>query len=289
MAVERDPYTGQNTTGHEWNGIKELDTPIPKPVIWFYVLTIIFSIAFWFLYPAWPYFSDFTRGLLEYSSRQDVLNRVEKAEHKKLEFNSELISGDLEELVGNTILRARYEKSASILFQDNCAACHGKDLQGQTGFPNLKDSHWLWSGDIGEIETTIKYGINSGHEDERSAEMPAFGRDQMLSKEDVSHVVEHVLAISGQKHDAEKSKKGETVFAENCMACHGDGGKGGLENGAPDLTDKAWIYGSSRREIYHTLWNGRKGVMPAWSKRLSEPDIRKLSLYLIWNGHAESK
>ncbi len=289
MAIERDPYTGQNTTGHEWNGIKELDTPIPKPVIWFYALTIIFSIAFWCLYPAWPYFSDFTRGVLEYSSRRDVLNSVEQAQSSKAAFDRELIKGDLDELASNNGIRARYEKSAAILFQDNCAACHGKNLKGQTGFPNLKDSHWLWSGDISEIETTIKYGINSGHEEERSAEMPAFGRDQMLSKEDISIVVEYVLALSGQKYDGEKSKKGEAVFTENCVACHGDNGKGGLENGAPDLTDKAWIYGSSRKEIYHTLWSGRKGVMPAWHQRLSEADIRKLSLYLIWNGHVDRK
>ena len=288
MAVESDPVSGQTTTGHEWDGITELNTPTPSPVKWSYVLTTLFAVLMWVLYPAWPYVSDFTRGVLGHSSRDAVASRIEAAKTRRTDFDKDIATGDLAELADDPSIRAKYEASTAILYQDNCAACHGRALRGQTGFPDLTDGDWLWSDDLEEIATTIRLGINANDDDSRFAEMPAFGELQMLPRQDINHVVQYVLAISGQEHDAAKSEKGAAVFEEHCVACHGEEGQGGMQLGAPSLTDDAWLYGSSRHIIYQTVWSGRRGVMPAWAGRLSETDIRKLTLYVKWLGDGGS-
>ncbi len=289
MEVEYDPVTGRHTTGHEWNGIKELDTPIPAIVKWCYGLTILFSIIWWILYPSWPYVSDFMRGIAGYSSRHVVTTQLQDATAQRAVFDSDLLKGSLVTLAADPDARKKYEASAKILYRDNCAACHGRDLRGQNGFPNLTDPHWLWSGDVEDIATTLRVGINSGHDDERSAEMPAFGRDDVIEKADIDAVIAYVLFISGQNHDATLRTKGEAVFAENCASCHGEKGVGGLGAGAPSLVDQAWIYGKSRAMIHQAIWQGRKGVMPGWTGRLTETEIRKLALYVTWQNDAGNK
>lgn len=284
MAVERDEVSGQNTTGHEWDGIKELDTPIPKPAIWAYGLTSLFAVFYWLLYPAWPYVTDFTRGLLDYSSRATVIASVAEANAARTTADQVLLDGDLATLAKDPAIRAAHEAGASILYLDNCAVCHGRDLKGQAGFPNLTDEHWLWSGEVEEIATTLRYGVNTGHDNERFAEMPAFGALQMLERADIEAVVEYVLSLSGHERDAELSAIGAPIFEENCSSCHGEAGVGGLEIGAPSLVDDQWIYGGDPDAILETIWTGRKGVMPFWVDRLSDIDIRKLALYVHWNG-----
>ncbi|MEM1298913.1 MAG: cytochrome-c oxidase, cbb3-type subunit III [Pseudomonadota bacterium] len=288
MQVEFDEVSGRNTTGHEWDGIKELDTPVPWPTRWALWLTILFAIGYWLLYPAWPVFSDFTRGALGYSSRELVLEKVANAADSQADTLAVLVDGNLEELAGDPEVHAQFEHAAGVLYRDNCAMCHGRDLKGQKGFPNLTDGHWLWSGLPEEIEYTLQVGINSGHEDERAAEMLAFGAQGILEKADVRAVTHHVLAISGQEHDGELASTGATIFEENCAGCHGDDGEGGYEIGAPSLIDEAWIYGGSREAIYRTIWSGRRGVMPFWSGRLTDAEIRKLALYVHWNGQERS-
>lgn len=289
MQVEHDEVSGRNTTGHEWDGIKELDTPVPWPARWALRLTIVFAVGYWLLYPAWPGISDFTRGMLGYSSREVVLEKLAEAADAQSGTLAALVNGDIAELADDPAIRAQYEHAGGVLYRDNCAMCHGRNLQGQTGFPKLTDAHWLWSGTPEEIEYTLQVGINSGHEDERTAEMLAFGAQGILEKSDVRAVTHHVLAISGQSHDADLAAAGATVFEENCAACHGDEGEGGYENGAPSLIDDAWIYGSSQGAIYRTIWSGRKGVMPFWSGRLSDADIRKLALYVHWHGEGRTQ
>ena len=289
MSVERDPVTGQLTTGHEWDGITELDTPTPSPVKWSYVLTTLIAAVLWILYPAWPYVSDFTRGILGHSTRSTVTTLVETARAHKAAFDRDIVEGDLDELAEDPEIRAKYESTIAVLYQDNCAACHGRDLRGQNGFPDLTDDHWLWSDNLAEIETTIRDGINSSSDDTRFAEMAGFGALEMLPREDIEHVVQYVLAISGQAHEAEQSTKGAAVFEEHCVACHGEAGQGGMQLGAPSLVDDKWLYGSSRDEIYQTVWSGRMGVMPAWSDRLSTADIRKLVLYVKWQGDGRNE
>ncbi|WP_298921008.1 cytochrome-c oxidase, cbb3-type subunit III [uncultured Roseobacter sp.] len=284
MKPELDETSGQHTTGHEWNGIKELNTPMPKAFsIWLW-LSIAVAVLLWLLYPAWPYVTHYTGGILGYSSRIAVTEQVEAGRAQRAETFAPFETMDVAELAEMPNLRETYEPAISVLFRDNCAACHGRDAVGQINFPNLTDDHWLWSGTPEEIEYTLQVGINSSHDDTRYAEMPAFGLNEMLEQPEIKDVIEYVLQISGQEHDAAKAQAGETVFVDNCESCHNEGGIGELENGAPSLIDGAWIYGGTRESLAETLKYGRAGVMPHWSDRLSASEIRQLTLYLLWAG-----
>lgn len=284
MKPEFDEISGQHTTGHEWNGIKELNTPMPKVFyIWLW-LSIAVAVLLWLLYPSFPYVTDYARGILGYSSRVVVTEQVAAGRAHRAESFAPFETMNVAELAEMPGLRAAYEPAIAVLYRDNCAACHGRDAAGQSGFPDLTDDHWLWSGTPEEIEYTLQVGINSNHDDTRYAEMPAFGRDEMLEKPDIADVIEYVLQISGQDHDAARAKAGDAVFVDNCESCHNAGGTGGLENGAPSLADSAWIYGGTRERLAETLRSGRAGVMPHWSDRLSTSEIRQLTLYLVWAG-----
>ncbi|CUK27518.1 Cytochrome c oxidase subunit III [Cognatishimia activa] len=282
MKPEFDEVSGQHTTGHEWNGIKELDTPMPKAFhIWLWG-SIAVAALLWVLYPSFPGISNYLDGTLDYSSRLTVTHSVEEGQRHKADAFAAFETGDLESLAQDASLREIYEPSIAVLFRDNCAACHGRDAAGQGGFPNLLDDHWLWSGSLEEIEYTLQVGINTSHDDTRFAQMPAFGRNGLLEEDQIEDVIDFVLKISGQEHGAEAATRGADVFAENCSSCHGDDGRAGFENGAPDLTDATWLYGGDRATLAKTLNNGRAGVMPAWSERLTESEIRQLTLYVHW-------
>ena len=284
MAVrEKDPVSGTELTGHEWDGIKEMDTPVPWASRWALWISIAVSVLFWVLYPSFPAVTGYAKGLLGYSSRAEVTAAVAEAESGREQAFAPFASEDIEALAADPSLEARYSSAISKLYADNCAACHTEDLQGQPGFPNLADAHWLWSGTPEEIEYTIRYGINALHDETRIAQMLAFGADGMIEKPQVKEVTEFVLSLSGQDHDAGLAEAGRVVFEDNCAACHGDGGRGGYENGAPDLGDGQWIYGGSREDIHRSVYHGRQGVMPAWEGRLSDAQIRMLTLYLLWN------
>lgn len=289
MRIEHDKISGQDTTGHEWDGLKELNTPVPRVVTWAYRLTILFSVGYWIFFPAWPYITDFTRGLTGYSSRTTVIDKVEIADQELANFDASLLANSIDQLADVPAIRAKYEASTSILFADNCAACHGQNLKGQTGFPNLVDNAWLWSGTPEEIEITLQYGINSGHDEERYAEMSAFGRDGILEQQQINELVAYVQFISGQEHDTTLASNGTELFEGNCSGCHGENGEGGLEIGAPTLTDNIWIYGGDGNTLYDTIWNGRQGVMPSWEGRLTPAEIRKLALYVYWQNHDRGK
>lgn len=282
MPVEKDPFSGQETTGHEWDGIKELNTPIPKPTIWAYGIAIGIALLGWVLYPSIPLGTDYFRGLWGTTSRATVVKKLEEAEIKRTAFESELVEGDLYELVDNTDVRNRHQAAAAVLFNDNCAACHGTDLKGQRNFPNLIDESWLFYDDLDEIEWTLRYGINAQHDDTRYSQMPAFGRDQLLESDAINDVTEFVLLLSSKDHLAQAAARGEDIFMTECAGCHGDDGAG-IGIGAPNLTDQFWIYGGTRENIQDTLYFGRAGHMPHWDGRLSDAEIKKLVLYLQWS------
>jgi cytochrome c oxidase cbb3-type subunit 3 len=283
MAIEKDKVSGQRTTGHEWDGIKELDTPTPKVVIWAYVLSAIFVLAGWALYPSIPFKSDFFRGYIGVTSRDRVLEEVRTNTELKNAFEQELLYRNLTDLVNDPDVQARHEAAAAVLFVDNCAVCHGRDLKGQRGFPNLTDHAWLFGSDLDEIEKTIRYGINALHDETRISNMPAFGRDEILDRDALVEVTEFVLSLSGTSHDRELANSGAAIFAENCSSCHGEIGDGIVDLGAPNLRDDVWIYDSSRQGIGEVLYQGGAGVMPAWDGRLTDAEIRKLVLYLNWS------
>ena len=284
MRPEIDEPSGQRTTGHEWDGIKELNTPVPISIsVWMWV-SIALCIILWLLYPAFPLLNSYTKGLLGYSSRNAVSEKVAEGALDRQAARSILGAEDISILATLPQVRAQFGAAAEVLFRDNCAACHGRDLKGQPGFPNLTDDHWLWSGQPEEITTTLRYGINHLSDDGRYAEMPAFGRDGLLEKSEINSVIDYVLSLSGADHDAQAATIGAGVFEANCAACHGDAGVGGLGNGAPSLSDDVWIYGGSRQILHNTLRNGRAGVMPGWADRLGEDEMNLLTLYVLWAG-----
>ncbi|MCH2165284.1 MAG: cytochrome-c oxidase, cbb3-type subunit III [Marinovum sp.] len=284
MKGRLDKYTNTPTTGHEWDGIEELDTPVPWGFRLALKLAILIAATQWVLYPAWPYVVSYTSGMTGYSSRAAVAAAVKDGRSLRDQAFAVFVTPDLEELASKPGIREKFEPVIGALYRDNCSACHGRDLKGQANFPNLTDDHWLWSGELDEIEYTLQVGINSNHEDTRYAEMPAFGRDEILLKPEITDVVEYVLSISGQEHDLSAADRGAEIFAENCSGCHNDGGAGGYAFGAPSLIDSEWIYGGDRKAILATLNNGRAGIMPAWSERLNAAEIRMLTLYVQWAG-----
>jgi cytochrome c oxidase cbb3-type subunit 3 len=282
MPVERDKISGQPTTGHEWDGIKELNTPLPKILIWAYILTGIFVLAGWILYPSIPFKSDFFRGITGVTSRDRILEEVRTSTELRDAFERELIVRDLADLARDKQVRDRHEMAAAVLFEDNCAACHGRDLKGQTGFPNLTDSASLFDDSLEEVEATIRYGINSSSDQTRISQMPAFGRDQLLDRDALIQVTEFTLSLSGADHDRGLAALGAPVYEENCASCHGNFGEGITDLGAPNLRDDAWIYESSRKGIAEIIYRGPAGVMPSWEGRLTDAEIRKLVLYIEW-------
>lgn len=282
MKPEIDEITGRATTGHEWNGIKELNTPMPRAFsIWLWA-SIAVAALMWALYPSFPYFSGYLGGALGYSSRVAVDQAVVEGRALRAASFEAFETGDLEELAQDTALRDLFEPQIAVLYRDNCSGCHGRDARGARGFPDLTDEHWLWSGSAEEIEYTLQVGINADHPATRFAEMPAFGRNEMLDQAQIADVVEYLVGLSGREHDTAAARRGDAIFVDNCESCHDVGGAGHLENGAPDLTDAAWIYGGDRDALRETLRDGRAGVMPAWSNRLTPSEIRQLTIYLLW-------
>jgi cytochrome c oxidase cbb3-type subunit 3 len=285
MAVsERDPHTGYMTTGHEWNGIKELNTPVPRPVYFFLIATALFSLVYWVLMPAWPIGVTYTKGLLGIDQRTAVQASLEQAERDRQVWAKRIESEGYQAVQADPQLMTIVRQAGRTLFGDNCAACHGFDAKGNKGFPNLTTTSWLWGGDPETIAETIGIGINSTHPNTRVSQMMAFGRDGVLSRKDVDNVVRYVRTLSdpaaANTAPPGSVAAGQAVFAANCTACHGTDGKGKTEAGAPDLTDQVWIYGGDSEAIFASVWRGRQGRMPAWEGRLSALDRKILALYL---------
>ncbi|MBN9531067.1 MAG: cytochrome-c oxidase, cbb3-type subunit III [Alphaproteobacteria bacterium] len=282
MAVEeRDPYSGWMTTGHEWNGIKELNTPVPRAVWFFLGLAALFSLGYWILMPAWPLGRDYTRGLLGLDQREIVAKSIAEAAADR-PWLGEIANKDFPVILADPRLMADIRQTGRTLFGDNCAACHGQTAQGGPGFPNLTAGSWLWGGDPADIAETIRVGINSANPDSRTSQMMAFGRDEILPRTDVEAVAAYVRSLSNLRPAGTQAQieAGKALFAANCTTCHGEDAKGNQQVGAPDLTDRYWIYGSDLQTVFATVWGGRQGHMPSWQGRLSPTDIKILALYL---------
>jgi cytochrome c oxidase cbb3-type subunit III len=282
---ERDPHTGHMTTGHEWNGIKELNTPVPRPVYFFLITTAAYALVYWLLMPAWPVGVTYTKGLLGIDQRTTVAEKLEQAAADRAAWIEKIEAADFEAIQSDDALMRIVRGTGRALFGDNCSVCHGADAQGGTGYPALTDASWLWGGDPETVAETLRVGINSSHEETRMSQMLAFGRDQVLNRAAILDVAAYVQSLSdpaiGAGPQAEAVKAGEEIFAFNCAACHGEDGKGSPETGAPNLTDGFWIYGGDRQSIYTTVFEGRQGYMPHWENRLTPVDRKILTLYIL--------
>jgi cytochrome c oxidase cbb3-type subunit 3 len=275
------------TTGHEWNGIRELNTPVPRPVWIFLIIFFLFALGYWLLMPAWPTGNDYTRGLLGKDERQTVTARVRQAALERSVWTSRIAGQDHAAILADPGLMARVREDGRRLFGDNCSACHGIDARGGPGFPNLVDRDWLWGGTPEAITRTIRFGVNSPHAESQVSQMLAFGRDGVLDDAAIRHASSYVMALSDPtraRHDAPAVRAGREVFAANCASCHGDQGRGDQARGIPNLADQAWIYGGDAQAVYSSIDQGRQGEMPAWEQRLSPLEIRILTLYLLDQG-----
>lgn len=278
---EIDKVTGTATTGHEWDGIKELNTPLPRWWITTFYACIVWAFGYWVAYPAWPLISGNTTGLLHYSTRADVVVQLANLEQIRGDKMVALGKAPLADIEKDPALLALARARGKTVFGDNCAPCHGSGAAGAKGYPNLNDDDWLWGGKIEQIMQTIEFGARSGHAKAHEGAMLAFGRDGILKKPDIVTVANYVRSLSGLPTSAGfDAAAGRRIFAENCATCHGDAGKGNQELGAPNLTDKIWLYGSDEATVIETITNGRSGVMPAWSGRLDPPTIKALAVYV---------
>ncbi len=287
--IEIDQPTGQATTGHEWDGIKELNTPLPRWWLWTFYACIAFALLWVVLYPAIPLVHSATRGLLGYSTRgavETALADAKAAQSGNLERVGKL---SLQEISADPELKRFAIAGGRSAFLVNCVQCHGSGAAGSPGYPNLNDDDWLWGGTLDDIHTTITHGVRfTSDPDTRVSQMPAFGADAMLDAGQIEAVANFVLSLSGEDHDAALAATGKTIFADNCAACHGDSGEGGRAVGAPRLNDAIWLYGKDKKSIVAQVTRPRHGVMPAWGQRLDPTTIKQLALYVHSLGGGEA-
>jgi cytochrome c oxidase cbb3-type subunit 3 len=283
-----DAISGTETTGHEWDGIKELNTPLPRWWLWTFYATVIWAIGYTIAYPAWPLLSTNTKGVLGYSSRAEVAREIAAAEEAKGAVLARIAEADLQTIASDDELKRFAIAGGKSTFKVYCSQCHGSGAQGAKGYPNLNDDDWIWGGTLEDIYLTINHGVRYAQDgDTRDSLMPAFGKDELLEAAQIDQAVQYVLSLAGQEHDAAKAGEGATVFAEQCAACHGDDGKGLRDFGAPNLTDAIWLYGSDAATIAQQVSNPRHGVMPGWGARLGDPTVKQLAVYVHALGGGE--
>jgi cytochrome c oxidase cbb3-type subunit 3 len=283
-----DAHTGMQTTGHEWDGLRELNTPLPRWWLWIFYVTIVWSIGYWIVYPSWPLVSSYTTGVFGWHSREAVVRDLVDLKARRGPMMERLAAASLIEIATDPPLLDFARAQGRTTFSDNCAPCHGAGGGGLKGYPNLNDDEWLWGGTLDDIAATIRYGIRSTDAKTRLGSMPAFGRDGMLKRPEIEGAADYVrtLARLPSERGADLAL-GQKVYAASCASCHGDDGKGKRELGAPDLADPIWLYGSDKATIMDGLWNGRGGVMPAWAHRLDDTTIKALTVYVHTLGGGE--
>lgn len=281
-----DEVSGISTTGHEWDGIRELNNPLPRWWVITFYITIAWAIGYTVAYPAWPTLTSATKGILGSSSRNDVKNELAAAEAAKGKYVAAIQAKTVSEIAADDVLREFAVAAGGATFKVNCVQCHGSGAQGSKGFPNLNDDDWLWGGKAEQIEQTITHGVRFASDpDTRLSEMPAFG--DIITTDQIKQVGAYVASLSGPVQDTSLIEPGANVFAENCAACHGENAKGNRELGAPDLTDAIWLYGSGETAIAAQVRAPKHGVMPAWIGRLGEIKAKELAVYVHSLGGGE--
>lgn len=281
---ERDPHSGVETTGHEWDGLKELNNPAPRWWLWVFFITVIWSIGYWVVYPAWPTLSGNTQGVWQWSEYKKLAEEQDEIKARRGTYADQIKTHSIQQIEADPKLYAFAVAGGKAMFKENCAACHGTGAQGSPGYPNLNDDDWLWGGKLEDIYATIRYGVRSGHEQARTSQMPAFGKDGILKPEEISAVAAYVRSLSGKEAE---NAAGKEIFATNCAACHGDDGKGNRDMGAPNLADNIWLYGGEKEAVMRQVTNPRHGVMPAWSTRLPDDTVKQLAVYIHSLGGGE--
>ena len=284
-----DEVTGTATSGHEWDGIEELDTPMPRWWLWSLYATIVWGIAYVILYPAWPMIDGATKGVLGWSSRGQLEQEMQADAARRAPVLNAIAATPIADLPARPELMQAAVQGGAAAFRVHCVQCHGAGGAGvKKLYPSLTDDDWLWGGDLATIDYTITHGIrNPDHKETRTSQMPAFGHDAILEPAQISDVVSFVRTISHQEKPGASSARGGALFAENCAVCHGPAGEGGRQVGAPKLTDAIWLYGGDRASIAATVTQPRNGVMPRWGARLDPVTIKMLAAYVYSLGGGE--
>ena len=286
MSDERqvDKLTGTETTGHSWDGIQELDTPMPAWWVWTFVATVVFALGYVVLYPAIPLVNSATQGVLGWNSRSDLTQEIAAANDAQSSLRQQIADTELSAILQDEELFQFASSAGRSAFAVNCSQCHGSGAAGGPGYPNLQDDDWIWGGDIENIYLTIAHGVRNGSLEARDSLMSAFGADEILTREQINDVTAYVLSLSGQSAERGNAAEGATQFSENCTACHGENAMGDLFIGAPNLTDPIWLFGSGEEAIASQIYNPQHGVMPAWQERLGDVTVKQLAVYVYGLG-----
>ena len=281
---KQDDLTGTATTGHEWDGITELDTPMPRWWLWTMYATIVWGLAYTVAYPAWPMISEATSGVLGYSSRGEVAAEIQRFDDMNAPLDAAIVAAELSEIESDPALRNYAVNGGAAVFRTYCSQCHGAGAAGVVpGYPNLLDDDWLWGGDVEAIYTTIAHGIRAETDDDtRYSEMPAF--DDLLEDAEIEALVAYVGGLAG---GIGADHPGAEIFADNCASCHGDAGEGDRSQGAPRLADAIWLYGGDPKALEATIRYSRFGAMPPWTGRLTEAEIRQVAVFVHGLGGGE--
>jgi len=277
-----DEPTGTETVGHEWDGIEELNTPLPRWWLWTFYATIAWAAVYVVLYPAWPLIDKATAGTLGWSSRGELAKEMSAADMARQGVVEQIAATDIEKLVASPELMAQAVAGGAAAFKVNCVQCHGAGAAGyqEYGYPNLNDDDWIWGGTLTDIEYTLNHGIRWEAADQTRANyMPAF--EGVLDQGQITAVTRHVLSLSGK---AQPNAAGAAIYADNCAACHGADGAGMTEMGAPALNDAIWLYGGTEAAVSKQILAPRHGVMPGWKDRLDPVTIKMLAAYVHSRG-----
>jgi cytochrome c oxidase cbb3-type subunit 3 len=279
-----DELSGIGTTGHEWDGIQELNNPLPRWWLWTLYATIAWAAIYTVLYPAWPGLSYATKGLWAWSSRADLRTELSSVERSRQAMADKIASMDINAILRDEEVRSFAVSAGGSIFKVYCSQCHGSGAQGGPGFPNLNDDSWLWGGKPEQIQQTIAHGIRDASDAEtRDSQMPAFGKDGLLTSVQILQVANYVSQLAGLDHDAAAATAGEKVFSgdELCTSCHGVKGEGNQEFGAPQLNDAIWLKGSGLADIVAQVQQPKHGMMPGWQRRLGESRVKQLTAYVL--------
>ena len=284
-----DQLSGIETTGHEWDGLKELNNPLPRWWVWVFLVTCIWAFWYFIVYPAWPTVAGNTAGTSGYTQYKELAESQKDIVARQVQYLARFETASFEEILNDPALYAFATAGGQAAFKDNCATCHGSGAEGGKGYPNLNDDDWLWGGKMEDIEYTLTHGIRVQNDDDtRISQMPAFGKDGLLNKEEINQTIDYVLALSKKAQpETLRAMAGHDIFQKNCAACHGEDGRGFYEFGAPNLADAIWLYGGERADLYETIFNARAGMMPSWKSRLDENTIKQLSVYVHQLGGGE--
>ena len=285
--IEKDVVTGTDTTGHEWDGLKELNTPLPKWWVYTLYATIAWAAVWFVLYPSVPGITGYFHGVLGYSQRAAVDSAVQAVMAQRANTMDRIKALSFAEIRKDPQLMAAADTAGRIAFANNCQPCHGAGGGGQPGYPALAAGAWIWGGTLDDIQQTITYGIRSGDDKAREGQMPRFGADGILKPEEIQQVADYVMTLFGTAESGKDVSAGRKLFADNCAVCHGDAGQGDREKGAPRLASRVHLYGGDRAAVVAQITSPRMGVMPAWHTRLDEATIKSLALYVHSLGGGE--